>query len=661
MQQPRMPGTTPSAPPPRPGRTPLVSDEALAATLRAGGGREAIHPVAVLLARHRQSVFDYASLCTSSVNTASMLATAAFSQVLENLRRSRTTAALRPQLLVTARQIAKAWAADPRITALLTEVQNPGAPTENRQLISRAFQAMPGPAQVLLWHAEVEAEGISIPAGLLAIDPRTAAAQLEQARELFRAGCLRAHNELAPDQECRHYSRLLDISLRRGDTLIPDIQQHLSVCEHCRYAVEQLRHSEGRLAVLLAEGVLGGSARSYLDSRPGRRNARSQEQTGQSGPRGGTAGRHSRGGRPRALPRITARDMQPRTLLTGAGLVATGLLVVVVVASLWSGDDDSEHAGPGVPSGAISGTAPGPGHGPAAGAQQPSSPAPQQPPTSAGLPTGPLNTTLRNADSRLCLDIRDAEPVSGSEAMMAACSTAETQKWVYEQDGLLRSSAAPELCLSSHEIDGVAVLGSCTGGAAPNAGDVRYDLTIQGNVIPRWNEGLAVVPASGNPGTTVVVKVRDGSAAQRWATDTVSAAPKAQPDGAAVSPSTAEVNIPPSGDASCGAATCSPPPSPPPAGGNAAPAPAPTRTSAEPPAYDVRRVSGATPAVAQGPPEDAGAGKGRGSGTGAAGAGEGRREPGADAGRAFASVSPGTDVTTMPPLPALSVHGRDDA
>lgn len=568
-------------------RTPLVSDEALAATLRAGGGKEGAHSVAVLLARHHPSVLDYASLCTSSANAASMLATAAFGQVLENLRRSRTTTALRPHLLMTVRQIAKTWASDARISALLTDVQNPGVTAENRQLVSRAFQAMPGPAQVLLWHAEVESEGISIPAGLLAIDPRIAAAQLEQARELFRAGCLRAHNELAPDKECRHYSRLLDISLRRGDSLIPDIQQHLSVCRHCRYAVEQLRYSEGRLAVLLAEGVLGEGARRYLDSRPGRHNARSQARGSAvrgagvgvgAGAGSGAAGRHSRGGRPRALPRMSdIRGVRPSALLTGAGLVVTGLLIVTAVASLWSGDGvgGNEHAGSGVPSGAVSDTAPGPGPGAGAGTQGSSSPAPQPPAGSAALPTGPLNTRLRNADSGLCLDIRDGKPATGAEATMAACSSAGTQKWVYEQDGLLRSSAAPELCLSSHEIDGVVVLGDCTGGAAPNAGDVRYDLTIQGNVIPRWNEGLAVEPASADRGTTVVVKVRDGSTAQRWAIDSVAAAPRIQPDGAAGSPSTKKVNIPPPGDAgSCAAAACSASsvqrsrPRPPNAGGN---------------------------------------------------------------------------------------------
>ncbi|MFF3242158.1 ricin-type beta-trefoil lectin domain protein [Streptomyces sp. NPDC002870] len=533
------------------------------ATLRAGGGNDEARAVAALLARHWQPAFDYTSICTPSAQAASMLATAASHKVLENLRQARTSAALRPLLLVTARQIGKMWAADARITAL-PELQNPDTGRtvpvdmftvpENRGLIARAFRAIPAPAQCLLWHAEVEGEGISVPAGLLAVDPRSATAQLEEAREILRAGCLRAHLELAPDNECRHYNRLLDVSLRRGGPLIPDIQAHLARCQHCRYGAEQLNHVDGRLALLLAEGVLGPAAQPYLDSRPARNNARSRaarEGAGHSAVRGAVrgAGRHSRGGRPRSLPRVTFQG-RPLSLsqrgqgavITGLGIV-TGLLVVAaVVTELWP--DDDSHAGPAVPSGSVTAV-------PAPGSQLPSSPAPQpsQPSTtSAALPTGPLNTRLRNIAAALCLDIRDRRAQLDAEATMAPCSSAVTQQWVYENDGLLRSAAAPELCLNSHELDGVAVLGACADRSADNAADVRYDLTIQGDVIPRWNDGLAVVPAAAEAGAPVVVKIRDGSEAQRWAPDNVAAgSPKIRPTADSGNPPAEEVNTSPSG------------------------------------------------------------------------------------------------------------------
>ena len=129
---------------------------------------------------------------------------------------------------------------------------------------------------------------------------------------------------------------------------------------------------------------------------------------------------------------------------------------------------------------------------------------------------------------------------------MADCSTSVTQEWVYENDGLLRSAAAVDLCLNSHALDGVTVLGPCTDSSAVNASDVRYDLTIQGDVIPRWNDDLAVVPASAEIGSRVVVKVRDGSMAQRWATDNVASVfPKIRPSADTGRPATKEVNIMP--------------------------------------------------------------------------------------------------------------------
>ncbi|MFF3453935.1 RICIN domain-containing protein [Streptomyces sp. NPDC002730] len=589
MQNPRTPGPVP---PSHTGLSSGDSDEGLAAALRTSGGKDEARPVAVLLARHWQSVFDYASICTPSAKAASMLATAAFSKVLENLRKARSTAALRPLLLLTARQIAKGWAND-RYVLALPELQYPdGGRTlrvdmftlpENRELVSRAFHAMPGPLQCLLWHGEVEAEGISVPAGLLAIDPRGAAVQLEQARELFRAGCLRAHVELAPDKDCRHYSRLLDVSLRRGGTLIPDIQKHLAECQYCRYAAEQLNHLDGRLAVLLAEGLLGQAARGYLESRPARNSARAQSREGTVR----STGRHSKAGRPRALPRMTfpGRHLllaRPKVVLTGLGLLVAGALVVTAVSALWS--NDSDYAGPSVPSGSVTTDTP-----PAAGSQVPSGHSPQPSTTSAGLPAGPLNTRLRNADAGLCLDIRDRRAAPGAEAVMAVCSTTVTQTWVYEDDGLLRSSAAPDLCLNSHEMDGVAVLSVCTAASAANAADVRYDLTIQGNVIPRWNDGLALVPISPDPATTVVVKVRDGSAAQRWVTDNVAAGtPKVRPSADVGSPFTKDVNTSPQTGEDCASPSC-PPPLPP--EGGTEPDSVPSDPYAAQPQSSLRRVS----------------------------------------------------------------------
>ncbi|MPY46646.1 hydrolase, partial [Streptomyces phyllanthi] len=138
--------------------------------------------------------------------------------------------------------------------------------------MSQAFRRLPERARCVLWHVEAEAEDLAVPAGLLGVAPEDAAVKVTHARALLRDACIRAHRETAPDEECRRFSRLLDVSLRRGDVgLDPDLRQHLAHCAHCRHTADQVDHSGGRLASLLAEAVLGWGARAYLASRPGRR------------------------------------------------------------------------------------------------------------------------------------------------------------------------------------------------------------------------------------------------------------------------------------------------------------------------------------------------------------------------------------------------------
>jgi hypothetical protein len=268
--------------PPRPsyppGGAPGESDESLAAQLRGRPESEAAHPVAPLMARHWQPVYDYAVIClASSANVASMVAATSFHHVLDRLTRGGSAAALRPQLLVAVRDTVKKWSAEDRISGVLPDLRKPAGgrglrvaksmTAENRKLAERSFHALPPLAQCLLWHTEVEAEPISVPAGLSGMDTDIASAALEQAREQFREGCVRAHRELAPTKECGFHNRLLDVPIRRGGALLPDVQQHLTECRYCRFAAEQLSHFEGGLGGLLAEAVLGwGGRRSAADS-----------------------------------------------------------------------------------------------------------------------------------------------------------------------------------------------------------------------------------------------------------------------------------------------------------------------------------------------------------------------------------------------------------
>ncbi|GHF00317.1 hydrolase [Streptomyces fumanus] len=498
---------------PPPGGDPGESDDSLAGRLRGHPESEAAHAVALLTARHWRPAHDYAAVCLATASeTAAMVTAAAFRRVLDRLAEGEPAAALRPRLLVAVRDTVRQWAADERITGALPQLLRPAGGRgmraagslipDNRALAARAFAALPGPARCLLWHTEVEAEPLHVPAELLGLDPETAAATLAQARETFREGCVHAHLHLAPGGDCRFYNRLLDVQIRRGGPLLPDVQDHLAHCRHCRNAAEQLGHFGGGLGTLLAEAVLGWGARRYLDSRPGR------------AARPGAA-RH-RGGRPGLLARVPVPARRApggarsaRSVLRGVGAASAGVLVTALVIGVWS--YDGGRADPTASTGAADRA----GGSPGAAAPAPTGP--------AGLPAAPGQTRVRNAAAGLCLDVRGA-PRAGAGARLAGCSAELTQQWIREDDGLLRSVADPGLCLDSRADAGVVVLGTCAGEGTGRGADVRYALTAREELVPRWDPRLALAPATGDPDADVVVRVRDGSAAQRWTTDPAPAA-----------------------------------------------------------------------------------------------------------------------------------------
>ncbi|WP_240983025.1 RICIN domain-containing protein [Streptomyces sp. S3(2020)] len=450
------------------------------------------------MARHWRATHDYAVIClASSSGSAELVAAAAFHRVLGRAGGG----AVRPQLLSAVRDTVKEWAAQDRISAVLPELGKTtggrglraarAATPERRRLAERAFQALPGASQCLLWHVEVEAEHISVPAGLLGVDIPQAADGLERARDQFREGCVRAHRELAPSKGCRFYNRLLDVPIRRGGALLPDVQQHLTECRYCRHAAEQLSHFEGGLEVLLAETVLGWGARRYLDSRPGR---------------GGSS--QSPAARPRGGRHRPARLAAPRRHTKAAmvvGLTSLALLATVLVTKGWS--DDNGVPDPRATWGAPSGND--------------VVPSPDSAPSSDGSPSAasasdPVEVghgRLRSRTAGLCLDVRGNRVEAGSAAVLAVCSSALSQQWSYQDDGLLRSLADPTLCLDADTDAGAVVLAGCL----VHAGEVQYDLTVRGELLLRWRKGMVVAP---DKDLDVVVAERDGSSRQGWLFET---------------------------------------------------------------------------------------------------------------------------------------------
>ncbi|MEU9445703.1 ricin-type beta-trefoil lectin domain protein [Streptomyces sp. NPDC048304] len=735
------------------------SDEQLSAELKKWTrGTPALHPIGELLDRHWEAAFAYARLCTDGTRAAGMLTTAAFTRLFgASLRQSGPTAAWRPQVLVAVRRIAAEWESDGR-QELLHPALRSGAgggraaamllPPSGRGLLSRAFQRVPQASRAVLWHTEVEGEPIAVPAALLGLDPEDAEIELRRARERLREECLQAHRELAPDDECRRYQRMLDVTFRRGGADIdPDLREHLGRCGHCARTADQLAAFTTGLGLALAEAVLGWGAQAYVHARthrteepaqtppgaesvappsgeaftepphpggsagakhrggaptggdgpaerprgrgdtgltrrwrsgeptgssdsdspgagdstaltgeggpaePGRRagsagparlgrpgvfgrRGDAEELSGGGGPgrRGGSAGFMRAGGSGVFGRRGDAEELSdggvsggpgrrrgsagpPRLGGSGAGFMRAGGSGVFgrrgdgeelsgggdtggpgrrdgSVGSVRRGDStntarrgssagptrrtasvgamrrtgaadspgrrgaDGAAVGPGdaVPSGrsalraararrarrrnvalavvTVSGLVAlplvlwsvlgsGDGAGPAGGGA--ASPAPGK---GAGSPSwaganpagqGVLHGRLRNLGSGLCVGVVGKKAAKGAETELAACSATPAQQWTYETDGLLRSSAAPELCLDSHLGYSVRLAPcSATGEAARN---IRYDFTLQGALIPRWNQDLALTPAATDGSGALVVKDRAPGAAQRWSVD----------------------------------------------------------------------------------------------------------------------------------------------
>ncbi|MGW3208798.1 RICIN domain-containing protein [Streptomyces sp. NPDC001135] len=497
--------------PPRPPYPPLPgptgeSDRNLAALL--GGPHPARHhAVALLLARHWRAARDYAVVClTSACPTAHLVATAAFHEVLGRMAGGVVGGALRPQLLAAVRDIVRTWADDDAACATLPELRKPaggrglratkpGTP-ERRQLAERAFQALPGASQCLLWHTEVEAEPINIPAGLLGIDHATATTALEQAREQFRAACVRAHRELAPSRECRFYTRLLDVPLRRGGALLPDVRQHLTVCAYCRHAAETFALFDDSPGLLLAETVLGWGARRYLDSRPEYDAAEEAPQAPAPGQEGtGAGGRH----------RLGTRGRHRTALAVGVGLASLALLATVLVARSWS--DDNGVPAPGATWGAPAGRTTRPD---GTGGRSGTSPSA----ATVGETVEIARGSLRGLASGRCLDVRGNAVEPGAGLALAPCSPAVSQ-WSYQDDGLLRSAADPALCLAADPGTKNVVLAGCV----VHAGEVAYDFTVRGEILLRRPGGLALAAGSGGLCARVGLAPRDGSPEQRWAVE----------------------------------------------------------------------------------------------------------------------------------------------
>lgn len=290
------------------------------------------------------AVLSYADLCTSGAPAAGWLATEAFA-LGKRAARATESAAVHgvgrrpgtrlpdlPLLLTAVRTTATTWEADGRGRQLSPDLRrwlNSGeaarytGPRLQRPIALRGLRDMQEADAGLLWLAETEARPLSAIARRLGLDPATAHRELEQARELFRDRCRRAHLDTPMDARCRGYARLLDGVTRSPAARPPeDLSRHLATCARCAEAADCLRLDVAALPAALADGVLGWGGRAYLE----RRRRAAEAHSGTGGPAGPDADADTDVGADPGDPRETAG----RNRVLRGGLLATAVTLSVL-------------------------------------------------------------------------------------------------------------------------------------------------------------------------------------------------------------------------------------------------------------------------------------------------------------------------------------------
>jgi RNA polymerase sigma factor (sigma-70 family) len=142
-----------------------------------------------------------------------------------------------------------------------------------REMVSEAFESLPGHWQTVLWRTAVEGEQPREIAGDVGLSANAAAALAYRARERLRQAYLQAHLRTTPRPRCEpHRSRLggyVRHGLSRRDHKAT--AQHLEHCESCRSLVTELNdvnrmlvRAVSPLFLLASGGKLAGLASSGL-------------------------------------------------------------------------------------------------------------------------------------------------------------------------------------------------------------------------------------------------------------------------------------------------------------------------------------------------------------------------------------------------------------
>jgi RNA polymerase sigma factor (sigma-70 family) len=281
------------------------------------------------------------------------LVNGAFERVLAALRRgSGPTESFRAYLFVTLRRLAMEQAryADDESLDEVPEpvaavVGDPELAGTEREIITQAFESLPGPWQTVLWQTAVEGKQPKDFAGTMGMTPNAAAALAYRARERLRQAYLQAHLQEGDYSSCEPHRSRLGGYVRGGLSWRQEraTRDHLAQCESCAALVAELSDVNRMLVRTVAPLFLLASGGASLagELAPGAGLASVSGITGGAATGAGTAGSSLAGGLATG-----AADGGRRFGAIAGALVAAAATVVALSVTLLPHDAGPAGGGP---------------------------------------------------------------------------------------------------------------------------------------------------------------------------------------------------------------------------------------------------------------------------------------------------------------------------
>ncbi len=413
------------------GRHSTASDARLTQLLRTDTAT-AYPALRELRTRHRPAVLGYARLCTVDDAAARRLTAQAFALAARDTARgSDPRGPWRHQLLLLAGRVAASWAADERAARLdpdlLAHLGAAGSRAQVPPLLA-AFQSLPSRVQGVVWYAVVEGEPDDRTADFVGLTREDVTYGTEPAFQSLRQSCLTTRLAASDDPRCQDFRRLIEESVRPDNPRYSaDLHAHMVHCVYCATAYDELSALRDDPRTALAAGLLAWGGAAYVTGGAVTRRA----VAGGPGPSGPGPGDPGPGPAPGWWP--SRRFVLASTAL---GVALIPFLAYLLV----SGGPEPERAANAVatpsrppavtvtatvsatPSPSPSHTAgksPKPSRSPSASkTTRPPSPKPSPKPPAPHPPNGSFAQVV-NADSGLCLDIRDGVMDLGTDVVTA--------------------------------------------------------------------------------------------------------------------------------------------------------------------------------------------------------------------------------------------------